>query len=404
MKSPCLFVSFSLAKNIYTSDARFVFELLQNADDNRFTRASINNTLPFVSFQVFPDRIVVECNEDGFTKSDLSAVCAVGKSTKSVAHGYIGAKGIGFKSVFIAAWKVYIQSGYFSYCFKHEKGDLGLGMVVPVWQDTDDELPYPLTRMTLYLHEKGDPQDVEYSRQIIFKQLSGLQQICLLFLRNLKRIKVSFHNEDGELQSSNDFSVGDVHENSVVLHSELTDGCKDTIIKKQRYHVTRHMATGLSKSDNREPPTTDEAKRAASIAEVILAFPLTSDSEPVLEQQEIFAFLPVRESSFKVSMVKYAQKELVQIVCSLTSKYSSSYNLTSTQAPAGKISPRPREETMNFWTVSRQHLSKQSCNSVRIQNYATLGQAFCPHPRIAQAPSGQVWVTELGNSYVRLLY
>jgi hypothetical protein len=296
---------FSLAKNIYVSDACFVFELLQNADDNRFTRARAKNTLPFVSFQVFPDRIIVECNEDGFTKSDLSAICSVGESTKSATHGYIGAKGIGFKSVFIAAWKVYIQSGYFSFYFKHEKGDLSLGMVLPVWQDTDEELPYPLTRMTLYLYETGDPQEVEYSRQIIFKQLSDLQQSCLLFLRNLKQIKVSFYNEDGELQSSKDFSVGDVREHSVFLQSELMDEGKDTTVKKQRYHVTRHIETGLSKSDNRELPKTDEARRASSEAEIILAFPLTSDSEPVLERQEVFASYPSESRALRPVFLNY---------------------------------------------------------------------------------------------------
>jgi hypothetical protein len=104
----------------------------QNADDNRFTHANTQGESPFISFEVYPDRIVVECNEDGFTARDLSAICTVGESTKSASHGYIGAKGIGFKSVFIAAWKVHIQSGHFSFFFQHKKGDLGLGMVLPV--------------------------------------------------------------------------------------------------------------------------------------------------------------------------------------------------------------------------------------------------------------------------------
>ncbi|KAL8306751.1 hypothetical protein RB593_005594 [Gaeumannomyces tritici] len=98
----------TFAKDIYSSDARFVFELLQNADDSRFQRARVRGDLPSIAFHVHPGRIVVECNEDGFTKRDLSAICTVGQSTKSGSHGYIGAKGIGFKSVFSAAWKVYI--------------------------------------------------------------------------------------------------------------------------------------------------------------------------------------------------------------------------------------------------------------------------------------------------------
>ncbi|KAI0516879.1 hypothetical protein F5B22DRAFT_136079 [Xylaria bambusicola] len=33
-------LTYSLAKNLYTSNARFVFELLQNADDNNYSRAT----------------------------------------------------------------------------------------------------------------------------------------------------------------------------------------------------------------------------------------------------------------------------------------------------------------------------------------------------------------------------
>lgn len=122
----------SLSKNLYNSSARFVFELLQNADDNSYSRAKASSADPYVSFRVYNHRIVVECNEDGFTHENLVAICNVGKSSKSGAQGYIGEKGIGFKSVFMVAWKVLIQSGDFSFYFQHKKGDSGMGMISPV--------------------------------------------------------------------------------------------------------------------------------------------------------------------------------------------------------------------------------------------------------------------------------
>ncbi|GLI73329.1 hypothetical protein PoHVEF18_001545 [Penicillium ochrochloron] len=292
----------TLAKHIYASDARFVFELLQNADDNRFTLANTQGESPFISFEVYPDRIVVECNEDGFTARDLSAICTVGESTKSASHGYIGAKGIGFKSVFIAAWKVHIQSGHFSFFFQHKKGDLGLGMVLPVWEDTIDVLPDALTRMTLYLHEEGDPQEIKYLRDTVFKQLNDLQQTSLLFLRKLKEIRVFFYDNDGGLQSSKEFRVGGAHNSRYSLETEVTDEDGQTAVERKNYHVTRQIATDLPKSNNRDLPDTEEATQACSRAEVVLAFPLTKLNKPLLEQQEVFAFLPIRESSFKVSI------------------------------------------------------------------------------------------------------
>ncbi|ROV88550.1 hypothetical protein VMCG_10385 [Cytospora schulzeri] len=136
----------TLAKNLYTSKARFIFELLQNADDNNYKIAAKSGSLPSVSFHVHPRRIVIDCNEDGFTGDNLKAICSVGKSSKTGAQGYIGEKGIGFKSVFMVAWKVHIQSGPFSFSFTHRPGDSGIGMITPIWEGNQEELVQPLTR------------------------------------------------------------------------------------------------------------------------------------------------------------------------------------------------------------------------------------------------------------------
>jgi hypothetical protein len=250
---------------------------------------------------VYPDRIVLECNEDGFTKENLSAICSVGESTKASSHGYIGAKGIGFKSVFIAAWKIEIQSGNYTFYFKHEKGDLGLGMVLPVWQDSDEVLQDSLTRITLHLHENGEAEDIEHLHRTIFKQLNDLEQTCLLFLRNLKEIKVSFYDGEDELQSYKKFHLETNSESDIHLKTESKDVHGNVSIERKGYYVTRYMATGLPKSESRELPNTDEAKRISSEAEIVLAFPLTHDRKPLCEKQSVFVFLPVRETNFKVS-------------------------------------------------------------------------------------------------------
>lgn len=277
-----------------------MFELLQNADDNKFEEAEALFEAPYISFKVHPNRIVVECNEDGFRIKHLNAICAVGQSTKSDRYGYIGAKGIGFKSVFIAAWKVYIQSGNFSFYFKLEKDDPGLGMVRPIWQDTDEELPDNLTRMTLYLHEEGDPDDLEHLRTTIFKQLEDLQETCLLFLNHLEEIRIAFYDESGALEMEKTFEAdesGDYHRHLETI-TRARDG--EETRSSRIYHVTKHSATGLAGSNNREAQETEEGRVASSTAEVVLAFPLSEDFEPVVEFQHVFAFLPVRQGDFKV--------------------------------------------------------------------------------------------------------
>lgn len=70
---------------------------MQNADDNSY-RVGAEPALLFV---VQHGHIVVLNNEEGFTPTNIRALCDVGNSTKAgTSTGYIGHKGIGFKSVF----------------------------------------------------------------------------------------------------------------------------------------------------------------------------------------------------------------------------------------------------------------------------------------------------------------
>ncbi|KAH8124644.1 hypothetical protein LI328DRAFT_166990 [Trichoderma asperelloides] len=287
----------TLAKQIYGSGARFVFELLQNAEDNKFSKATED---PYISFKVYENRLIVECNEDGFTERDLEAICAVGQSTKSSSYGYIGAKGIGFKSVFIAAWKVHIQSGNFSFEFRHRRDDPGLGMVRPIWVPTDERLEGPLTRMTLYFHDEGDPDELQRLKSIIFKQLDDLQQTCLLFLKKLQSVKVAFYAKDGRVERSKEFLKRQVDRYRIALDTSSTED-DETGKESQIYHITTLKAYGLARSDNRDLPNTDEARTISTTAEVVLAFPLSAQFKPIItkKKREIFAFLPVRESDYK---------------------------------------------------------------------------------------------------------
>ncbi|PYH67489.1 uncharacterized protein BO88DRAFT_416453 [Aspergillus vadensis CBS 113365] len=107
-----IFISIArlLAKDVYNSSARFVFELLQNADDNSYSKAKSRSEAPYVSFRVYPRQIVLECNEGGFTPEDLIAICNIGNSSKTSVQVYVGENNIGFKSVFMVAWKVLVHS------------------------------------------------------------------------------------------------------------------------------------------------------------------------------------------------------------------------------------------------------------------------------------------------------
>ncbi|EHA18945.1 hypothetical protein ASPNIDRAFT_187731 [Aspergillus niger ATCC 1015] len=282
----------TLSKNLYNSSARFVFELVQNADDNHYTTARGGATVPSLAFHVYPRRIVVDCNEDGFTHENLVAICNVGKSSKTGAQGYIGEKGIGFKSVFMVAWKVHIQSGDFSFSFRHKPGGSGMGMISPIWEDVEEQLQRPMTRMTLYLHDDAAP------RETAMQQFHELQDTLLLFTKNLQRLEVSMYDDDEEKLSSTVFAISSQNENLKVLTKTLLarDGTSEELTRN--YHLTKYVAHDLPKSENRNYTDKEQEIRAYSRADIILAFPVTKDSVPVIEPQDVFAFLPIRNMGF----------------------------------------------------------------------------------------------------------
>ena len=70
---------------------------VQNADDNIYPE----NVEPTLTFILQDSGIVVLNNERGFSAENIRALCDIGNSTKKGSNaGYIGQKGIGFKSVF----------------------------------------------------------------------------------------------------------------------------------------------------------------------------------------------------------------------------------------------------------------------------------------------------------------
>ena len=77
---------------------------VQNADDNKYPE----HVEPTLTFILQKTGIVVLNNECGFTPENIQALCDVGRSTKKGSGGYIGKKGIGFKSVFrVCAKKIH---------------------------------------------------------------------------------------------------------------------------------------------------------------------------------------------------------------------------------------------------------------------------------------------------------
>ncbi|KAI1117174.1 hypothetical protein F5Y14DRAFT_373422 [Nemania sp. NC0429] len=278
-----------LAKNLENGNSRFrhfVFDLLRNADDNDFTKARSRFEIPFVTFRITPSCITVDCNEDGFTPDDVTALCGVGESSRTGSGPYFSNEGIGFKSVFMVAYKVHIQSENYSFSFNHKSGQSGMGMISPTWEEHQDRPPIGITRMKLFFHS-------EKACSTVLQQLGEVQKVHLLFLRNIRRINIVRVNDMGDIISSLKFSINQDTEISICLKEE--NGVEK---EKSNYHVTKFLAHQISPHANRTSPKINtEAKRASS--EVVLAFPRDGVEKQVASSQQVFAFSAIGNMGFK---------------------------------------------------------------------------------------------------------
>lgn len=268
-----------------------MYELIQNAEDNTYSTATAKGDKAFLSFRLYPDRVLVDSNEDGFTKSNIEAISSVAQSTKKHSAGYIGEKGIGFKSVFKIAQKVHIQSGPFSFAFSHsrEDDDDGLGMITPYYEDPEDLPPRVRTRMALTLIDSSNFEGRAFEFQ-------NVPDTFLMFLNRLQQLSVELC-KPGHPSTLTQYSKRESEQNGLFttfLTKTSTTG-KKISTQEQKYITT--------KSDLQDLPS-DEARRdkeghSIDHATVILAFPVDEHDGPVLKPQYTYAFLPIRRVGFK---------------------------------------------------------------------------------------------------------
>lgn len=131
------------ADGLYENKLRFLFELVQNADDCKFEHEP--NPALAIDLKSTDKTIVLRYNEDGFTPTNVFAITGIAEDSKNTSQDRleIGEKGIGFKSVFGVAKSVLIRSGGFSFrlCRDH--------FTVPVAEYSDGFSGIKGTELTL---------------------------------------------------------------------------------------------------------------------------------------------------------------------------------------------------------------------------------------------------------------
>ncbi|GGB83222.1 hypothetical protein GCM10007424_24070 [Flavobacterium suaedae] len=139
----------SLSVDLYTDSKRFVYELLQNADDSVIPGVSVK-----VGIRLFDDFLVVAHTGKPFDKRDLRGICGVSDGTKKKSIEKTGYKGIGFKAVFGQSDKVVIYSNgdYFRFDSNYPFGwNTKWGDSQQNWEkDNDRSFYYPWQIIPIY--------------------------------------------------------------------------------------------------------------------------------------------------------------------------------------------------------------------------------------------------------------
>ncbi|CAK7336787.1 unnamed protein product [Dovyalis caffra] len=201
-----------LSAELYAKDVHFLMELIQNAEDNEYLEG-VEPSLEFVitsrdiTNTGAPATLLMFNNEKGFSAKNIESICNVGNSTKkgNRKRGYIGEKGIGFKSVFLIAAQPYIFSNGYQIRFNEKPcPHCNLGYIVPEWVDESPSLSdikqiygsaSTLPTTTLILPLKPDKVNP------VKQQLSSIHPEILLFLSKIKRLSIREDNEDPRLNT-----------------------------------------------------------------------------------------------------------------------------------------------------------------------------------------------------------
>ena len=268
-----------LAEDLYKTDTHFIFELIQNAEDNKY-----EDPLPYISFRLTKQdptctagsdgALIIENNEIGFNYDDVRAICAVGRTRKKKEQGYIGEKGIGFKSVFRMTGNPHIFSNGYHFGLPEFDDETGLGYIVPRWIDIP---PKGLSPSSTHIILPLTKPNFGYAK--IEEMLQDIQPEVILFLSTLKQIRI-------KTDTGLDFTILKDNER----HPEITIDIKGN--KVGNYQGGDFLV--CTKTFDKPADIDHEKREGVGYRKVSIAFPMDENSTA---KEKIFAYLPVRDDT-----------------------------------------------------------------------------------------------------------
>lgn len=280
-----------MSTDLYTSRARFLMEVIQNADDNKYAEGET----PTLSITVTPKYVKIECNEEGFSKKNIQALCRTGRSSKRPGQGYTGEKGIGFKSVFKLANRAHIRSPPYYFQLDQTRE---LGMITPQW-DKDYFDNHEEEHQTTIVLDRICDKSTNFSTALK-KDVDAIDPVLILFLRRIERLHLTLFNSfsDYEPVISKSFQRVNWTPDSGIVS-----------LKDENANTMRHLYKHRFTIDFEG---TEARRLGITETDIVLAFPVEKNSGAYIpstrKQNFVFAYLPLGDFGFKVRYVIVAQK------------------------------------------------------------------------------------------------
>lgn len=304
----------SLATDIYSEDKRFIYELIQNADDAALDEDSE------LSIQILSNYVIVSHNGAPFNSRDIRGLCSIGLGTKTNDATKTGYKGIGFKSVFGQPdGLVYVKSENTLFKFDREYSrQIGWNTKwgnKADWEEKNGVIFQSPWQMMPVLIDSADDVELErvlnnenYTVKTAIKIIDSEQIFAniykffgdakfLLFLRRITRVEITYNNHKITFKK---LKIQDNKEIvSLIKDDELLS---NWYVKNWIHNIPIEIQKEL-KSDPKTP------KKIQSMEKTEISFALelneTFDEIKLLEEGQItlYSYLPTTEKEDNIPFI-----------------------------------------------------------------------------------------------------
>ena len=193
----------------YSDRTHFIFELIQNAEGAGAT---------YVTFSLYPDRLVLCHNGKPFTEADIQGICGIRSTKDEPESGKIGRFGIGFKSVYAYTKTPRIYSGQYSFRI--------CNLVLPYAEE--NEATGDDTILILTFDGEVNPETAYNEIGDALKKY--LSSDVLFALCNVRNISCKIYPDENEWSVSKEFTQVDNGVDKVLLTQKPIDSAKKLLV------------------------------------------------------------------------------------------------------------------------------------------------------------------------------